>query len=119
MHADKTVKLSAPVSYRPPKHLHAEFLSRVQRSGISACAFITQSIFGKDPHGHVPPRQSRRPPVEKVELAKLLAACAAIRDELKRCDHADDAEMRHAVRASTEALQDIRSILFKLMGRRP
>lgn len=104
----------APVSWRPPKHLRAEFFDRVNRSGLSAGAFITKAVFGIDP-----PRQSRRPPVEKAELAKLLAACAAIRDELKRHERGGDDASHSALREAAQALQDMRASIFKLMGRTP
>ena len=49
-------KREAPISYRPPAALREEFHSRVEKSGLSASAFITKSVFGNDA-----PRQSRRP----------------------------------------------------------
>ena len=111
---EQTTKRDAPVSWRPPKHLRADFFDRVRRSGLSAGAFITKSVFGTDP-----PRQSRRPPVEKAELAKLLAACAAIRDDLRRHEREGDDASRGALRDAADALQDIRASIFKLLGKKP
>ena len=65
-------KREAPISYRPPKELRAEFDERVLASGLSTSAFITKSVFGRDP-----PRRSRRPSVEHEAVAQILAASRA------------------------------------------
>ena len=70
-------KREAPISYRPPKELRAEFGERVLASGLSTSAFITKCVFGRDP-----PRRSRRPSVEHEAVAQILARLAQIRGEL-------------------------------------
>ena len=70
-------KREAPISYRPPKELRAEFDERVLASGLSTSAFITKSVFGRDP-----PRRSRRPSIEHEAVAQILAGLAQVRDEL-------------------------------------
>jgi hypothetical protein len=70
-------KREAPISYRPPKELRAEFDERVLASGLSTSAFITQCVFGRDP-----PRRSRRPSIEHQEVAQILATLGRVRDRL-------------------------------------
>jgi hypothetical protein len=110
-------KREAPISYRPPKELRAEFDDRVRASGLSTSAFITKSIFGRDP-----PRRSRRPSVEHEAVAKILAGLAQVRDELHAIAihlgegaAADRALIEDAVRPLTE----IRALCFKALGRKP
>src|ERR1700676_2058530 len=71
-------KREAPISYRPPKELRAEFERRVNASGLSTSAFITKSVFGVDP-----PRQSRRPSIDQQAVARILAGLAGVRDQLQ------------------------------------
>lgn len=104
---------AAPVSYRPPEALREEFAARVKRSGLTTNAFLTQAWYGKDP-----PRQTRRPPVEKEMLARLLAEAARVNDRLHEVAGAgkgDPALMEEACRDLTE----LRTALLTLMGRKP
>ena len=110
-------KREAPISYRPPKELRAEFDERVLASGLSTSAFITKSIFGRDP-----PRRSRRPSIEHEAVAQILAGLAQIRDELHAIathlsegGHADRAVIEEALRPLTE----MRAVCFKALGRKP
>jgi hypothetical protein len=109
-------KREAPISYRPPKELRVEFDERVLASGLSTSAFITKSVFGRDP-----PRQSRRPSVEHEAVAQILAGLAQIRDELHAIamhlgeGGVDRALIEEAVRPLTE----MRAVCFKALGRKP
>ena|SRR5436190_18115872 len=109
-------KREAPISYRPPKELRAEFERRVLASGLSTSAFLTKSVFGGDP-----PRHSRRPSVDHEAVAKILAASALLRDELHalslnaRTAAGSVALLEEAVRSLTE----IRAACFKALGRKP
>ena len=110
-------KREAPISYRPPKELRAEFDERVLASGLSTSAFITKSVFGRDP-----PRRSRRPSVEHEAVAQILAGLAQIRDELHAIamhlgegGDADRALIEEALRPLTE----MRAVCFKALGRKP
>ena len=109
-------KREAPISYRPPKELRAEFDERVRASGLSTSAFITKSVFGRDP-----PRRSRRPSIEHEAVAQILAGMAQIRDELHAIamhlgeGGGDRALIEDAVRPLTE----IRALCFKALGRKP
>jgi hypothetical protein len=106
-------KREPPISYRPPEDLRAEFRARVESSGLSVNAFITQAIFAG-----IAPRQARRPSIEKQDLARLLAEAAQLRQQLD----ALPLEGAHQVRLHEEAvatLRDIRTLLMQAMGRAP
>jgi hypothetical protein len=110
-------KREAPISYRPPKELRAEFDARVLASGLSTSAFITKCVFGRDP-----PRRSRRPSIEHEAVAQILAGLAQIRDELHAIamhlgegGDADRAMIEEALRPLTE----MRVVCFKALGRKP
>jgi hypothetical protein len=109
-------KREAPISYRPPKELRAEFDQRVLASGLSTSAFITKSVFGRDP-----PRWSRRPSIEHEAVAQILAGLAQVRDALHAVathsgnGDAETAMLEEAVRPLTE----IRALCFKALGRKP
>jgi hypothetical protein len=111
------IKREAPISYRPPKELRAEFDERVRASGLSTSAFITKSVFGRDP-----PRRSRRPSIEHEAVAQILAKLAQVRDELHAINvhlgeggDVDRALIEEAVRPLTE----LRTVCFKALGRKP
>lgn len=110
----KNKKREAPTSYRPPQGLREEFATRVQKSGLSTCAFITQSIFDT-----APPRQSRRPHIEQKLLARLLNEAAKIHGDLQQVDSIDHADTYAQIKAATEELSLIRTALLKAMGRSP
>lgn len=104
-------KREAPISYRPPEILREEFRARVEKSGLSVNAFITQAIFRSPP-----PKQSRRPSVETQDLARLLAEAARLRTQLDTLP----LEGAHQVRLHEEAvtvLTDIRTLLMQALGR--
>jgi hypothetical protein len=109
-------KREAPISYRPPKELRAEFDERVRASGLSTSAFITKSVFGREP-----PRRSRRPSIEQEAVAQILSRLAQLRDELHAINvhlgegGGDPTLIEEAVRPLTE----IRALCFKALGRKP
>lgn len=109
-------KREAPISYRPPKDLREAFYERVEKSGLSTGAFITKAIFN-----HEPPRQSRRPPVEKEMLARLLGGAAKIRDELHEISlttgEGDPDSL--LIEAACDQLTEIRAAILKLAARKP
>lgn len=110
-HTDQ--KRPAPISYRPPEDLRAEFHERVRASGLSTCAFITKAIFNRDP-----PRCMRRVSVEQQEIARLLAELAALREQLHVIAESGAADA-DAVNVAIDQLAGIRSACFKALGRAP
>lgn len=108
-------KRDAPISYRPPAHLRAEFHERVAKSGLSTNAFITAAVFGQ-----TAPRARRSPPVERQELALLLARAGQIGDamhEIARIGPAGGATP--VIEAACRDLGEIRAAVLKLLERVP
>jgi hypothetical protein len=111
----KKPKRPAPISYRPPKALCDEFMTRAQNSGLSTSAFITASVFGK-----VPPRSVRTVPLEKQAGAALLAQAASINDRLRKIiEGVDDLPSLTLLEQCQAELSGIRSCLLAALGRRP
>jgi hypothetical protein len=110
-------KREAPISYRPPKELRAEFAQRVLASGLSTSAFLTKCVFGRDP-----PRRSRRPSIEHGAVAQILAALAQVRDRLDALNAhlGEGGELDLTVIEETvQPLTEIRALCFKALGRKP
>jgi hypothetical protein len=109
-------KREAPISYRPPQELRAEFEQRVLNSGLSTSAFLTKSVFGRDP-----PRRSRRPSIEHEAVAQILAGLAQVRDELHAIAvHLGEGGVdRTLIEEAVRPLTEIRAICFKALGRKP
>lgn len=101
----------APISYRLPEILREEFRTRVEKSGLSVNAFITQAIFGSPP-----PQQSRRPPVAAQDLARLLAEAAKLRGQLETLSVDGERQVQLHEQA-VAALTDIRTLLMQALGR--
>ena len=76
-------------------------------------AFITQAIFEAPV-----PRQCRRPPVEKGDLARLLDHTARINDRLHETAPGEDDDGMH-VEAALADLAVIRAALLRALGRVP
>jgi hypothetical protein len=99
----------APISYRPPKGLAAEFHARVAASGLSANAFITEAIFGRNRHR----------PDELQALAGVLARTAQIGDRLCEIELAGGGGSARPIEAAQQDLAGISAALIALMGRAP
>lgn len=91
----------APISYRPPTELREAFHARVEASGLSVNAFITQAIFAQDA-----PRQRRRAPVEQQTIARLLAEAARLPDRLNAVGSVADVDAA----LLEEAVRDLREL---------
>ncbi|WP_208249026.1 hypothetical protein WGT02_03770 [Rhizobium sp. T1470] len=104
-------KRRAPISYRPPEILRKELLARIEKSGLSVNAFITQAIFG-----NLPPRQSRRPSVATQDLARLLAEAAKLRGQLETLPVDGERQVQLHEQAMA-VLTDIRTLLMQALGR--
>jgi hypothetical protein len=109
-------KREAPISYRPPKELRVEFEQRVLASGLSTSAFITKSVFGRDP-----PRRSRRPSVEHAAVAQILAGLAQVSDQLHTIavHLGEGGADRNLIEEAVRPLTEIRAACFKALGRKP
>jgi hypothetical protein len=114
--SERDDKREAPISYRPPRELRAEFERRVLASGLSVSAFITKSWSGA-----APSRQSRRPTVDHEAVAKILAGLAQVRDALHAVPQkpGEDMPSRAAIEEALRALIEMRAACFKALGRKP
>lgn len=101
-------KREPPISYRPPKHLRADFDERVRLSGLSANAFLTEAWHGK----------SRHRPAEQKFLARILASCASIADQLHQNSHASANRSAMCLEQIRDELIKIRGLLMQSLGRR-
>jgi hypothetical protein len=112
----KDKKREAPISYRPPKGLRAEFHDRVARSGLSTSAFITQAVFAIEI-----PRQSRRPAAAEQDIARLLVQLSRLTDFLNSQEvrSVNDAVMRETLKNLHGHVAEMRAALFKALGRQP
>lgn len=106
---DKT-KREAPISYRPPQDLRAQFAARVEDSGLSVNAYITAAVFGEGAPG-----AARRASSSRAEVARLLAQTAILNERLKGLAPGDDALLAEAVRD----LHEIRAACLAALGRAP
>ena len=109
MEKKTTDKRRAPISYRPPKDRAEEFYARVEESGLSVNAFLTEAIFGR----------SRHRPAELKMLALLLARCAQIRDSLAPLSDDPDMDKSKSMRKVSADLSALRNLLLIMMGRKP
>jgi hypothetical protein len=109
-------KREAPISYRPPRELRAEFEQRVLASGLSTSAFITKAWSSVDP-----PRRSRRPTVDHEAVARILAGLAQVRDALQGVapNAAETGLNRAAIEQAARSLIEMRAACFKALGRKP
>ena len=109
---EKTTR-DAPISYRPPTELREMFRARVEASGLSVNAFITQAVFEHDAR-----RQVRRAPVEQQTIARLLAETARLHDRLGTV--LLSAEFDAALlEESLRDLREIRAACLAALGRKP
>lgn len=117
----------SPISYRPPQALRDEFHARVEKSGLSVSAFITQAIFDAPP-----PRQARRPFPGQGDIARLLAETALVGDQLRALRIAataaaatvaattdDGSRQVAALDEALAALREIRAACLLALGRVP
>lgn len=115
---DETPRREAPVSYRPPKNLAAEFRRQVESSGLTANAYITRALFGE---GAINGRRARRASLDQQAIARLLGEVAALKDLVRalearaRQDGIDAGKLDEAV----SYLGEVRALCFKSLGRTP
>lgn len=101
----------APISYRPPQDLRAQFRARVEASGLSVNAFITAAIFGD-----AAPGPARRASASHADVARLLAETALLSARLENLAGDPDAAL---LAEAVQDLHDIRAACLKALGRSP
>jgi len=108
-------KREAPVSYRPPEKLRAEFHARAADSGLPTNAFITKAVFGL-----AAPPARRAAPLDQQTSGLLVARSAQILDRLKQALPPDASPELVAVFEDCRGeLTEIRTCLMLALGREP
>lgn len=105
---NESTKRPAPISWRPPAARHAEFLARVERSGLSVNAYITRAVF-------------RPSYVDAGTLVRLLSEAAAIRDALHDAGliGGDTPANAQPLETALDDLTELRAAILEILGRRP
>ena len=88
-----------------------------ERAGLTCGSYARQTVLDAPP-----PRQVRRPPVERAELVRMLSALGHIGGNLNQLAHAANtgAETdRGTLLAVLQSLVDVRDAILKALGRLP
>jgi uncharacterized protein (DUF1778 family) len=86
-----------------------------EQAGLSLASYARQALLGAPP-----PRQARRPPVAKAELARVLAQLGKVGSNLNQLAHAANvgaAVDGVALAAELGELAAVRAALFAALGR--
>jgi hypothetical protein len=86
-----------------------------EKAGLTSGSYARQVLLGAPP-----PRQVRRPPVERAELARLLGELGHIGGNLNQLAHTGNLGMPvngHSLAEALEALKLLRDAILKSLGR--
>lgn len=95
----------------------ATIADAAERAGLSLASYARQALLAAPP-----PRQVRRPPVEKVELARLVAHIGKIGSNLNQLAHIGNAGGvvdGVALAAELGELALVRAAIYAALGRDP
>lgn len=98
---------------------HAAVTAAAERAGLTVGSYVRQVLLTAPP-----PRQVRRPAVERTALAQLLAAIGRVGGNINQLAHAVNAgRLRVPASGTLERAQadisDIRAALMRALGREP
>lgn len=110
----KRKKRTAPISYRPPTGLSAAFRERVDLSGLSTNAYITQAVFNQEL-----PRSKRAASVDQKMVAMLLSQSAKINDRLEALNNLNPTSHEYLLEECRAELVEIRTCLMLALGHSP
>jgi hypothetical protein len=88
-----------------------------ERAGMTSGSYVRRAVLGIEP-----PRQVRRPPVEKQELGRLLGQLGKVGSNLNqiaRALHQTSPVEATEVRKALEGLIPVRAAILKALGREP
>jgi len=88
-----------------------------ERAGLTSGSYVRSVLLGAPA-----PRQARRPPVERRELARLLGALGHIGGNLNQLAHASNAGQpvaRRDIVAALAELAPVRDAILAALGRAP
>lgn len=102
MSQDITVKRTPPFSIRLSKDERAEIERRATAAGLTIGGYCKSIIFNSPPS-----RRSRRPPVDKIELARLLGEIGRLGNNLNQIARKLNAESLIEIPELESALKDL------------
>jgi hypothetical protein len=102
MSDDKFVKRTPPFSIRLSKDERAELEKRATAAGLTIGGYCKSVIFNSPP-----PRRSRRPPIDKIELARLLGEIGRLGNNLNQIAHKLHMESLIEIPELESALKDL------------
>jgi hypothetical protein len=100
----------APFTVRLTSEERAELERRAERAGLSLGGYFKSATFNTPP-----PPQSRRPPVDRTELAKLLAAIGRIGNNVNQLARVANAGSWPESKELSKACAEIKLIRITLM----
>jgi len=116
-HGSEKRARSAHITVRLTPDERGQVDASAERAGLTAGSYVRQTVLGASA-----PRQVRRPPVERKELARLLGQLGHIGSNLNQIaralnsgDEADDQALAEALKS----LRDIRDGALSALGRSP
>ena len=89
--------------------------AHAERAGLTTASYARQTLLGS-----APPRQVRRPPIERGELSRLLGAIGHVGANLNQIAHHMNAGMpteRGAILSVLQSLVDVRTAILAALGR--
>ena len=89
--------------------------ARAERAGLTAASYARQALFDTPP-----PRQVRRPPVERRELSRLLGEIGHVGGNLNQLAHAANTGVptdRTALLTILKSLVEVRNAILEALGR--
>ena len=98
------------VTIRLDEAEHTKINERAENAGLTLSGYFRSAVLNTPP-----PPQSRRPPVDRTELAKLLAAMGRIGNNINQLARVANAGSWPESSALSKACTDIKSIRTTLM----
>jgi hypothetical protein len=104
-----------PVRLSTEERGHVE--AAAERAGLAASSYARQVLLGAPA-----PRQVRRPPVERKELARILGELGKVGSNLNQLTKGVNSGIvpyGNEIEAALGGLQDVRTAILKALGRAP
>ena len=114
MSSSNSRKRNKSIAIRVDETEAAQLTAFAERAGLSVGAFIRQQVIGSEP-----PRQSRRPPVEKELLSLAMRHMGKIGGNINQlAKHANHGRVpcHHQLNEAANAVKDIRTLILDALG---
>lgn len=110
-------KRSAHLTIRLTPEEKAEIIAKAERAGLEPGSYARKTLLDEPP-----PRQVRRPPIERKELARLLGELGKVGsnlNQLARESNEGEPPYRREVLAVLASLLSVRDAVLVALGRKP